>query len=182
MDGALRLLLGRRIPDLESRLRRGDLPNGELDDARAVLSAAAAPMRGWPGARSVQAGIRHADPASASPFESWSRGWMVAVALPRPELNVPVLGASGRRYFGDFVWREHGVLGEAVGVATFGASSRQIRAALSAERDRQNDLEDAGWRVVRWVTGDPGARVVARISRALYLEPRFPARVLGKEA
>ena len=26
--------------------------------------------------------------ASASPFESWSRGWMVAVGLPRPELNV----------------------------------------------------------------------------------------------
>jgi hypothetical protein len=139
-------------------------------------------MRGWPGARTVTAGIQHADPASASPFESWSRGWMVAVALPRPELNVPVVGRSGRRYFGDFVWREQGVVGEADGVGKYGATGREIRSALSAERERQNDLEDAGWRVVRWVTGDPGAQVIARISRALYLEPRFPARVHGNEA
>jgi hypothetical protein len=147
-----------------------------------MLSAAADPMRGWSGARTLQAGIRHADPASASPFESWSRGWMVAVGLPSPELNVRVLGAAGRRYFGDFVWREHGVIGEADGVAKYGATSAEIRAALRGERERQADLEAAGWRVVRWVTGDPGARLVARISRALYLEPRFPARTLGKEA
>ena len=182
MDGALRVLLGRRIPDLDRRLRRGGDLTAELEAARAELSSAAAPMRGWPGSRTVAAGIRHADPASASPFESWSRGWILAVGLPRPALNVPVLGASGRRYFGDFVWREHGLIGEADGVAKYGATGREIRAALSGERERQQDLELAGWRVVRWVTGDPGARIVARISRALYLEPRFPARILGKEA
>jgi hypothetical protein len=182
MDSALRLELGRQVPDLESRLRRGTLPRAAVDEARSLLLAAAAAMRGWPGARTVFAGVAHADPASASPFESWSRGWMLAVGLPSPELNVPVLGASGRRYFGDFVWREHGLIGEADGVAKYGATGTEIRAALRGERERQADLEAAGWRVVRWVTGDPGAQVVARVSRALYLEPHFPARVLGKEA
>jgi hypothetical protein len=182
MDSALRHVLRRHVPDLESRLRSGTLPRRDVDEARSRLLAAGAPMRGWPGSRTVFAGIAHADPASASPFESWSRGWMIAVGLPSPELNVPVLGASGRRYFGDFVWREHGLIGEADGVAKYGATSAEIRAALRGERERQADLEAAGWRVVRWVTGDPGARLVARISRALYLEPRFPARTLGKEA
>ena len=107
---------------------------------------------------------------------------MIAVGLPRPELNVPAFGASGRRYFGDFVWREHGAIGEADGVGKYGATGREIRAALSGERERQTDLEEAGWRVVRWVTGDPGAEIVARVSRTLYLGPRRPARTLGLEA
>jgi hypothetical protein len=182
MDGALRLLLSRRIPDLDGRLRQGAVQVTDVEVVRSMLAAAAEPMLGWPGSRTLQAGIRHADPASASPFESWSRGWMVAVGLPTPELNVPVLGASGRRYFGDFVWREHGLIGEADGVGKYGSTGREIRAALSGERARQTDLEEAGWRVVRWVTGDPGAQVVARVSRSLYLGPRLPVRMLGLEA
>ena len=182
MDGALRLLLARRIPDLERRLRSGRVPVSDVESARSMLSEAAEPMLGWAGSRTLRAGIRHADPASASPFESWSRGWMLAVGLPRAELNVPVLGASGRRYFGDFVWREHGVIGEADGVGKYGVTGREIRAALSAERQRQTDLEEAGWRVVRWVTGDPGAEIVARVSWTLYLGPRRPVRTLGLEA
>jgi len=182
MDGALRLLLDRRVPQLKRRLRDGTVPTAEVEAARALLTQAAEPMRGWAGSRTIVAGIAHADPASASPFESWSRGWMLTVGLPRPELNAPVFGASGRRYFGDFVWREHRLIGEADGVAKYGATAREIRAALSAERQRQNDLEVAGWRFVRWVTGDPGAHVVARISRALYLEPRVPARMLETSA
>ena len=182
MDGALRLLLGRRIHDLDRRLRSGTVAAPEVEAARALLTAAAEPMRSWAGARTLFAGIAHADPASASPFESWSRGWMLTVGLPTPELNVPVLGGSGRRCFGDFVWREHGLIGEADGVAKYGATAGEIRAALREERERQADLEAAGWRVVRWVTGDRGAQVVARVSRALYLEPHRPARMLGKEA
>jgi hypothetical protein len=182
MDGALRRILGQNTSDLDGRLRSGSVPTADVEAARSCLASAAGPMRRWSGARTLAAGIGLADPASASPFESWSRGWMVAVGLPRPELNVPVLGASGRRYFGDFVWREHRVIGEADGVAKYGATAREIRAALSGERERQTDLEEAGWRVVRWVTGDRGAQVVARISRALYLEPSRAAPVLGKEA
>ena len=80
------------------------------------------------------------------------------------------------------MWREHGLIGEADGVAKYGATGAEIRAVLRDERERQADLEAAGWRVVRWVTGDPSAQMVGRVSRALYLEPRLPARTLGKEA
>ena len=183
MDGALRRLLSREIPDLDRRLRAGTVPRTDVARARSDLVHAAAPMRGWPGARTLAAAVAHADPASASPFESWSRGWMMAVGLPRPELNVAVTGASGRRWFGDFVWRERGLIGEADGVGKYGTTALEIRGALRAERERQADLEASGWRLVRWVTGDPGAQVVARLSRALYLDDaRFPARILGKEA
>ena len=81
-----------------------------------------------------------------------------------------------------FIWIEHGVIGEADGVAKYGTSSPEIRAALRAERDRQADLEQAGWRVVRWVTGDTGATVVARLGRALYLAPRRTSPALDRGA
>jgi hypothetical protein len=181
MDGALRHLLSRRIPDLDRRLRAGSVPPSDVDEARQLLSDAFDLARTWPGARTVRAGIALADPASASPFESWSRGWMVAVGLPRPELNATLLGSSGRCYVGDFVWREHRLVGEADGIGEHGASSTEIRAALRSERERQADLEAAGWRVVRWTTGDPGAKVVARIGRALYLGRRSTASIPGNE-
>jgi hypothetical protein len=178
MDGALRHLLSRRITDLDRRLRSRTVPTTAVEEARRLLYDAFDHTSTWPGARTVRAGIAFADPASESPFESWSRGWMTAVGLPRPELNVTLLGSSGRRYVGDFVWREHGVVGEADGVGKYGTSSTAIRAALRSERERQADLEAAGWRVVRWATGDPGAQVVARIGRALYLGTAPPPRSL----
>ncbi len=182
MDGALRHLLSRRIPNLDRRLRAGAVATTDVEAARALLSDAFSVVSGWPGSRTVLAGIALADPASESPFESWSRGWMAAVGLPRPELNVTLLGSSGRSYVGDFVWRERGLVGEADGIGKYGTTGAEIRAALRSERDRQADLEAAGWRFVRWATGDPGAHVVARIGRALYLGPGFTAPISGIEA
>ncbi len=95
---------------------------------------------------------------------------------------MPVFGGSGRTYYGDFVWRRHRLIGEADGVGKYGDTAAAIRQALRAERARQADLEAGGWRVVRWVTGDPGRSVVARVGRALYLEAAPAARILGLEA
>jgi hypothetical protein len=182
MDGALRNLLSRRIPGLTHRLRAGIVDATAIEEARRELELVGDAMARWPGGRTVQAGIAAADPRSESPFESWSRGWMVTVGLPRPALNVTVLGASGRRYVGDFVWAEHGLIGEADGVGKYGRTGPEIRAALRDERARQADLEAAGWRFVRWVTGDPGAQIVGRIGRALYLDARSTTRAPGKSA
>lgn len=95
---------------------------------------------------------------------------------------MPVFGGSGRTYYGDFVWRRHRLIGEADGVGKYGDTAAAIRQALRAERARQADLEAGGWRVARWVTGDPGRSVVARVGRALYLEAAPAARILGLEA
>lgn len=175
MDSAMRILVGRRIPDLTRRLRAGSVDRSAIEAARDELRDAGEFVRLWPGGRTVAAAISAADARSESPFESWSRGWMLAVGLPAPELNQVVHGRSGRSYVGDFVWAEERVIGEADGVGKYGRTGTEIRAALRAERERQSDLEADGWRVVRWVTGDRGAQIVARVSRALYLDARSPA-------
>ena len=177
-DSALRLLLATSYPDLNGRLRQGTVSAGDVECARGELTDVVATMTGWPGVRTARTAVAAADPASESPFESWSRGWIVAVGLPSPVLNLALTGASGRRYFGDFVWPEHGVVGEADGIGKYGASGDQVRTAIRAERERQLDLEAAGWRFVRWVVGDSGATIVARLGRALYLPPVVTARAV----
>ena len=76
-------------------------------------------------------------------------------------------GASGRFYFGDFVWRGRRLIGEADGLGEYGGAEREIRAALAAERHRQRDLEDAGWKVHRWDTREAPKTWLARLHRAL---------------
>lgn len=176
VDSAMRLLLSSAHPDLDRRLRRREVPHEEIEAARTLFDDVLEQMLGWPGVRTARAAVAAADPASASPYESWSRGWMLAVGMPTPELNLALVGASGREYAGDFVWRDRWLVGEADGVAKYGTTAAEIRATMRAEKDRQADLEAAGWRFVRWVPGDSGATIVARLGRALYLAPRTSSR------
>jgi hypothetical protein len=182
VDGALRTLVGAAVSGAARRLRERTVPLAVLADARAMLDDAFAVVWSWPGSIVVRDAIALADPCAESPFESWSRAWILRSGLPRPEVNVPVFGGSGRTYYGDFVWRRYGLIGEADGVGKYGETAPAIRSALSAERERHADLEAGGWRVIRWVTGDPGRSVVARVGRALYLEAPPAARILGLEA
>ena len=80
-------------------------------------------------------------------------------------------GASGREYVVDFLWRDRGLIGEADGMSKYGRTAEEIRRTMRAEKERQADLEAAGWRFARWVVGDSGATIVARVGRALYLPP-----------
>lgn len=169
LDSAMRLLLAPGHPDLDRDLRRRAVPSQEIEAARSTFDPVLDGMSGWPGMRTARAAVAAADPASASPYESWSRGWILAVGMPAPELNRVVVGASGRAFVGDFVWADLALIGEADGVSKYGTTAREIRAAMRAEKERQADLEAAGWRFVRWVPGDSGATIVARLGRALYL-------------
>ena len=168
-DSALRTMLLASVRNGERRLRDDAVPDAAIEEARLALLAAADVARGWPGSRVVRTAGELADPRSESPYESWSRGWILAVGLPRPLVNRAVTGASGRRYFGDLLWPDRRLIGEIDGVAKYGATSSEIRRAMRGERERQADLEAAGWRLVRWVPGDSGAALVARVGRALYL-------------
>ena len=56
MDGALRLLLARRISDLERRLRSGAVPASVVESVRSMLSEAADPMLGWAGSERSRRG------------------------------------------------------------------------------------------------------------------------------
>lgn len=143
------------------------MPNAVRLGIANELDAAFAVTWSWPGTRVVRTALDLADPASESPFESWSRGWILGSSLPLPEVNAEVVGASGRRYFGDFVWRSRRLIGEADGLGKYGSTPHEIRAAMKAERRRQADLEAAGWMFVRWMTGDSGPSFLWRLGRAL---------------
>jgi hypothetical protein len=114
----------------------------------------------------VALALPYVDPCSESPFESSSRGRILRSKLPAPELAMPVRGASGKRYYADFLWRQHRLIGEADGWSKY-PTGMGTRDALRAERERQRDLEAAGWRFVRWDPADPPRVMIARIAAAL---------------
>jgi hypothetical protein len=175
LDGAVRWRLAGADERGSWRLRDGLVPVPERRAALDELATAYASVWGWPGTRVVRQALDVVDPASESPLESWSRGWILLAALPQPELNVAIVGASGRTYFGDFVWTDRRVVGEADGMAKYGVTAVEQRRRLGEQRRREDDLERAGWRVVRWATGDSGPAVVARLARALALDGRVTA-------
>ena len=174
-DGGLRRLIEDVRPQAAQELRTRTVPDDVMRPARDLLEEAFSSVWSWPGTRVVRTALDILEPASESPFESWSRGWMEGVGLPRPVVNAEVFGSSGRQYFGDFVWRGRRLIGEADGIGKYGLGELAVRESLRAERARQADLEAAGWRFVRWTTGEPGRQVVARLGRALYLESRLAA-------
>jgi hypothetical protein len=104
VDGAFRRLVRERVPGADAQLRERAVPLRVLEAVREQLYDAFTVVWSWPGSRVVRSAIELAEPASESPLESWSRGWIVRAGLPWPEVNGAVFGHSGHRYFGDFVW------------------------------------------------------------------------------
>jgi hypothetical protein len=155
----------RGLRETEHREHRRDL-------VVAALNEAAESVAGWPGSRVLQRAIALVEPLSESAFETWSRVWIHASALPRPEVAFAVQGASGRWYYSDFGWPEHGVLGEADGIGKYGTDPAHVARALRAERLRQRDLEDADWTVMRWDSAEPPRSVLRRLRTALVGEDR----------
>lgn len=108
----------------------------------------------WPGIRRAQRSVGLANGGSESPLESVSRlvlGWL---GLPTPLLQATLRDARGR-FLGrsDFYWDEFGVVGEADGRSKYDA-----RPVITAEKDRQEALEDAGLVVIRWQWEHPTRR------------------------
>lgn len=171
LDGAARHLLGAQDDQVARRIRRRELPPVMIDDAKALLESAYASVWSWPGTRVLRQALDLLDPASESPLESRSRGWFLLGELPPPRIAWPVRGASGRLYYADFLWESAGLIGEADGLEKYGATPEEQRRRLRDQRRRQDDLEAAGWRFVRWVSGEPGSIVTARVRRALTVPP-----------
>ena len=125
----------------------------------------------------VSLALRHANGLSESPLESISRGRMLQARLPVPELQAWVEGDDGRWYRVDFLWREHGVVGEADGLLKY-----RTEADLRAEKLREDALRGRGLRVVRWTYDDAVRRpevFLGRLQRALAAadSPLLPTKV-----
>lgn len=130
------------------------------------LGAAVDRAAGWPGVRRARRVVELMSPLAESPLESLTRLLIVDAGLPPPHLQVWV-HAARRRYRADGLWPDRGVVLEADGLLKYASPSD-----LREEKLRQEDLERAGYRVVRvtWedVTSHP-ARTVDRIATALRL-------------
>lgn len=114
---------------------------------------------GWCGMQSVARALPLGTPASESPLESESRGRFIDAGLPRPTLQAELRGASGRRYRVDFFWEQFGLIGEADGWGKFGVSDSERQTAFRREKLREDDLRNAGYRMVRWTFQTLGSAI-----------------------
>lgn len=108
--------------------------------------------RGLPGCRTARRVLELADGRSESVGESLTRLVLVRGALPAPELQVTIRTPHGV-YRGDFGWREQRLLLEFDGEAKY-FDHQPTAQVVVAERKREKDLTNAGWRVLRtdWAT------------------------------
>jgi very-short-patch-repair endonuclease len=131
------------------------------------LAEQAARFAGRPGCADATLVATEADPRSESPLETLSRFRFLRAGLTRPELQVIIGG-----YRTDFLWRAQRVIGESDGLTKYGASETEVRAKLRYERQRQRELEELGFIVVRWFWDEIWRTpwvVIERLQRAFAL-------------
>ncbi len=120
---------------------------GDLIDELATLHTARGTAR-------AQSAIQFADGMADRPGESVSRANMHLAKVPAPELQCELRGASGTRYYGDFLWREQKLVGEFDGEAKYRdpefLRGRTPHQALVDEKTREDDLRAVGYRFSRW--------------------------------
>jgi hypothetical protein len=141
----------------DSALRQGAV-------TRAALETSLRACARWPGRRAAEEMVAEADGRSESPLESLSRVRLLRLGIPRPELQVELMLASGLLYRFDFYWRAMRTVGEADGMAKYVNAE-----ALRAEKRRQLNVEDSEHEVVRWVWAEMWRTpdlVAARVFRA----------------
>lgn len=164
MDAVLRRQVN-RLREEDHYLRLAVRDPHLVDRAVATVDQVLGDMRGWPGTRTAATALSWADAAAESPLESLSRGILLAHGVPRPVCGLPLVGADGATYWADMAWVDHRVLGECDGLIKYAQPE-----VLYREKLRQEALERAGWRVVRWTHADitrTPAQVVERVLHAL---------------
>ncbi|QCQ92544.1 hypothetical protein [Rhodococcus sp. SGAir0479] len=133
--------------------------------------------------RRVAGVLRLLDGRSESVGESRSRVLMIREQLPVPDCQ-PNLYADDGKLLGrvDFLFAEHGVVGEFDGRAKYGRlapDGHVPEEVVWAEKLREDAIRSAGWEVVRWVWDelDTPAVVVGRLLAAF---DRSRARPTGR--
>ena len=157
LDGAARLICGSFV----TNARRRDFSNpGFTSAVRDLLSEAATTIR----ATRMRGSIPLTTPVRESAAESLSAGHMHLAGIPTPRYQAEVRTARGV-YYPDFLWEEQRLIGECDGAVKY-----HDPGAYVAEKEREQDLRDHGWRFVRWLPKEVMLRpreVMTRIERAL---------------
>lgn len=116
-----------------------------------------------PGLRRLETALELVDPGSQSPRESYLRLLLIDAGLPRPQTQIPVLGADGIPVAHiDLGWEEY-----LVGVEYEGDQHQTDRRRYVHDIQRLETLEHMGWIIIRVVAEDHRANIVRRIRVAL---------------
>lgn len=152
------------------------------------IASAFTAQRGWPGSAAAAGALAIVDGRRESPLESRSAVAFEEAGLPRPRCQVEVLDRGGALVARvDFLWPEHGLVGEADGLVKYaipppGGDAESVRRALVAEKRREERLRDLGLEVIRWGSVDlrpgPGGAAAA-VARALHRRAGVAFRLEG---
>jgi hypothetical protein len=159
LDAAARLLCASYV----ANARRHDFTNPALAKAARTQLVDAAPAHRRAGLAKIVALV---DPARESVAESLSAACFALAGLPTPTCQERVVTPKGT-FFPDFWWREHRLIGECDGAVKYTDPTAYVH-----EKEREQAIRDAGYRVVRWLAKEIMASpevVVDRVSRALRL-------------
>lgn len=136
---------------LDAALRMTIMSGDKPEDARAQLQSIWEALRRGHGIRAVGLALPFVDERAESALESIVRGRILEAGLPRPYVQVPVTGASGKHYRADLGLD---MPGDPRGSSRLliEADGRQKYAGVDdvlSEKDRQTDLERRGHRFAR---------------------------------
>lgn len=148
---------GQAVTAADAALRRTanpvvELPRTQVSTHDLERELARIPLRhGSARARKV---VAFANGAADRPGESMSRVSIHLAGLPPAGLQVPLAGASGRRYFVDFYWPSCNLIGEFDGEFKYSdpvfLRGRTPQQALLDEKWREDDLRAARHGMSRW--------------------------------
>ena len=135
--------LGRRLPFGEALVTADAALRAGV--SRRALQDVLRDQWTWPRIRHAMPVVRYADARSESALESFTRSRFIVLRLPMPELQRNIYGADGWVARTDYLWEFHGLAGEADGKIKY------LQDELWAEKQRQDNIEDADVLVIRWI-------------------------------
>ncbi len=156
LDHAARLLIATYVDEP----RRHHYSNPRLVSAAREALLAAASRYG----SGLVATIDLVVPARESVAESLTTGHLIVAGTPMPQFQAEI-ATPGGTVFADFLWPGLGLVGEVDGAVKYEDPRAYVR-----EKEREQQLRDLGYRIVRWLAKEIMTRpdlVVARIERAL---------------
>lgn len=157
----------------DAALRRSAVTGQVVDAERAARWRADAMALAAPGLRGVRQArqvLAFADGRAQLPGESVSRVQLYRLGFTRYDLQVPVTGSEGDRYWLDFAFPRARTFGEFDGEEKY--TNADLRGAASAhdvvllEKRREDDIRGVtGWGFARW--GHEHIRTAERLGRRL---------------
>lgn len=147
--------LGRAVANLDALAAATDFKVSDVEEM-------AARHRHTRGLRQLHAALELVDGGAQSPKETWLRLLLIGAGFPKPQTQIPVLGADGfPRYFLDLGWQDMMLAAEYDGDQHWTDPSQ-----YAWDVDRKEYIDRVGWTVIRVVSRHRPADVIERVRRA----------------